>query len=235
MYSMPRRSVWLYDYVWRNIVELREQVKGLNINRLLNESVLTHLSVLDGADEVLRLGAEIDAVRADLDRMHRLQSSLLKHGSYASAYLDELVGVDAKRIVVDLPPYNRRRERPEISEDEMAVVVKIVGYREGRIKELLGKLDKLVELKAKRAGIDLSSWVGSRPEPVKREDPIAAAVAAAGGKVGPREFRERRMRTPDPEVQAAFEKVSQIDAEIRRRHDAELDAKEAAREAGEDG
>ena len=41
------------------------------------------------------------------------------------------------------------------------------------------------------------------------------------------------MGTPDPEVRAAFEKVRRIDEEIRRRHDAELDAKKAGEAAGE--
>lgn len=230
---MPYRNVWFYDYVWRDVMELRGRVGGLNVNRFLNESVLTHLGVLDGADEVLRLEAGVDLICSDLDRVHRLQSSLLKHGSYASAYLDELRGVDTKRIVVDFSPYNVRKERPEITEAEMAVVTKIVAYREGRVRELLEKLDRLVELKAERAGVDLSSWVGSRPEPVKRGDPVAAAVAAGKGKVGPREFHERRMGTPDLEVRAAFEKVRRTDEEIRRRHDAELDAKKAGEAAGE--
>lgn len=35
------------------------------------------------------------------------------------------------------------------------------------------------------------------------------------------------MGTPDPEVRAAFEKVRRLDEEIRCRHEAELDAKEA--------
>ena len=241
---MPHRSVWVYDSVWSKIVKLRRQVEGFRTNKFWNDAALAYIAVLDGADEGLRLEAEIDILVQRLDRVHQEGKALLRHGTYAGAYMKELRGLNVRRLVVDLPPHNVKMERPALTEKELALVEKMVVFRRVIAGELWVKLNRLMDLRGEDLDPELvdrvrqSLKVSDLPQRSSRmpegvDDLVKLSPGTA--RRTPEELSRMRARSGDPVIDAALKKAWAVEDEIRKIHEAELDAKEAAREAGEDG
>ena len=93
--------------------------------------------------EELRLEVEVSQLCEELHRVHGYSKALLKHGSYAQAYLQSLKG----GRVVDTKPYYQRDVPPEVSKVELKTVEEVVEYRELLAARLNEKLKRLVELK----------------------------------------------------------------------------------------
>jgi len=230
------RTVWVYDEVWSKIVELRGGVKGFNVNRFWNDAALAYVAELDGAEEELRLEAEIDILIQSLDRVHRDQKAVLRHGSYALAYMKELKGLDVKRYVTDAPPYNAKHERPSLTAKELELVEKMVIYRRALAEELHEKLDKRMDLRGE--GIDpklvdrirQSLKVGDIPRRSRRVPDVVddlLFLPSGTGRITPEELYRMRDRSGDAEVDEALRQAWAVEDEIRRKREARLDAEEA--------
>lgn len=235
-YSMPHRSVWVYDSVWSKIVRLRRQVDGFRTNKFWNDAALSYIASLDVADEGLRLEAEVDLLVQSLDRVHREQKALLRHGSYVSAYLKELKGLDVRRLVTDLPPYNVKLDRPALTKRELELIEKMVIFRRAVAEELYEKLDQLMNLRGEDLDPELVDRVkqslkvgdlprGSRRVPEGVDDLVKLPPGAA--RRTPEELYRMRARSGDPEIDEALRKAWAVEDEIKRKREAELDAKEA--------
>ena len=85
--------------------------------------------------------------RARIENVHRWQKLVLKHGSYAGAYLQKLKG----GIVRDRKPHFLPEPPPFIKQEELVIVSNIVEYREKLAKQLVELLDRLMELKMSRS------------------------------------------------------------------------------------
>lgn len=96
--------------------------------------------------EEFRLEVEVARFIDELEDLHKWQNAVLKHGSYAEAYLKKLKG----GLVVDRKPFNLREPAPEVKAEEKKLVEKIVALREAIAAELIEKLNRLVELKRTR-------------------------------------------------------------------------------------
>ncbi len=236
---MPRKGVWLYDSVWSKIVALRRGVEGFNFNRFLNESLLAYIAALDGVDEALQLEAEVDLLVRRLDRVHREQKVLLKHGSYSLAYARELRGVNVKRLVLDLPPYNLEKARPELTKKEIELVEKMVVFRRTLAEELWEKLNRLMDLRGEDLDPDLVDRVRqslkvsdvprvSRHVPEGVDDLVR--LPPGTGRRTPEELRRLESLSGDPEMDEAFRKAWAVEDKIKREHEARLDAEEAEEE-----
>ncbi|MEM2439958.1 MAG: hypothetical protein QW493_01925 [Candidatus Bathyarchaeia archaeon] len=68
----------------------------------------------------------------------------MKHGSYAEAYLKQLKG----GVVYDRKPYYSAKPLPEVKPEERRTVEAIIEYREMLAKQLVEKLNRLIELKS---------------------------------------------------------------------------------------
>jgi hypothetical protein len=93
--------------------------------------------------EEVRLEVEVAQLVEELHRFHGYSKALLKHGSYAQAYLLSLKG----GRVVDTKPFFQREVPPEVSKVELKTVESVVEYRELLAARLNEKLKRLVELK----------------------------------------------------------------------------------------
>jgi len=123
---------------------LRESVP--NVSGCLRRLVIEFLERLPSYLELeeFRLELEVARIGEELERVHRLQRLILKHGSYAEAYLQELKG----GIVWDRKPhYLPKAVRPEIKPEELLTVTDIVEYREALAKLLVEKTARLIQLK----------------------------------------------------------------------------------------
>ena len=123
---------------------LREHV--VNVSGLLRRLVVEFLEKLPSYLEMeeFRLELEVARIGEELERVHRLQRLILKHGSYAEAYLQELKG----GIVWDRKPhYLPKGLRPELKPEELLTVSDIVEYREALAKLLVEKTARLIQLK----------------------------------------------------------------------------------------
>jgi len=123
---------------------LKEHVP--NVSALLRRLVVEFLEKLPSYLELeeFRLELEVAELGMELERVHRLQRLILKHGSYAEAYLQELKG----GIVWDRKPhYLPKGVRPEIKPQELLTVQDIVEYREALAKLLVEKTARLIQLK----------------------------------------------------------------------------------------
>lgn len=224
---MVHRGIWVYSEVWDRIVELQREVPGMKVNRLWNEAMLQYISELEGVDEVLRLEAEVDLLIRDLDRVHGVQKAVLRHGSYAGAYVKELKGLDVRRVVLDVPPYNQRRERPEITEGERKLVEDMVVYRETVSEELREKVGRLMELKSEGLDAGLmdrirqSLKVSGRRRTVGRPRGVDDLVMLPPGKGRrrPEELDEVRFRSGDPVIDEAVRRAWEVEEEIKRRRE----------------
>jgi len=123
---------------------LREN--AVNVSGLLRRLVIEFLEKLPSYLELeeFRLELEVAKIAEELERVHRLQRLILKHGSYAENYLQELKG----GIVWDRKPhYLPKGVRPELKPEELLTVSGIVEYRQALAKLLLEKTARLIQLK----------------------------------------------------------------------------------------
>jgi len=93
--------------------------------------------------EEFKLEVEVAKLVEELRLVHSWQKAVLKHGSYAEAYLKQLKG----GIVVDRKPYHYPKPQPEVKREELQTVQNIVEYRETLTKQLVEKLNRLITLK----------------------------------------------------------------------------------------
>ena len=116
-----------------------------NVSALLRRLVVEFLERLPSYLELeeFRLELEVAKIGEELERVHRLQRLILKHGSYAEAYLQELKG----GIVWDKRPFYMQKPRPELKPEELVTVSDIVEYREALAKLLVEKTARLIQLK----------------------------------------------------------------------------------------
>ena len=130
---------------------LRKKVSNISgfVRRLVIDS-LESLDVDSSSERIeeLRLEVEIDCLCDELERLHRWQKLILKHGSYAKAYLEELKG----GIVGDRMPFYLRRPKPEVGDKEKLVVQNVIHYREAISELLADKLNRLMQLKMSKLG-----------------------------------------------------------------------------------
>ena len=122
---------------------LRESVS--NVSGCLRRLVIEFLEKLPSYLELeeFRLELEVARIGEELERVHRLQRLILKHGSYAEAYLQELKG----GVNIDRRPFYMPKPRPEIKPEELLTVQDIVEYREALAKLLVEKTSRLIQLK----------------------------------------------------------------------------------------
>ena len=128
----------------------------LNVFEVLKSSV-SNVSgfirglVLDGLqrlpwvfeNEMFRLEVEVACLVEELHTVHGWQKAVLKHGSYAEAYLKQLRG----GVILDRKPFHLAKPPAEIKPEELQTVQSIVEYREALTRQLVEKLNRLVELK----------------------------------------------------------------------------------------
>jgi len=93
--------------------------------------------------EEFQLEIEIARLADELTKVHNWQIKVLKHGSYAEAYLQKLKG----GWVQDRKPFFQRDPPPFIRPEELLVVEDIVKYREKLAKQLVLKLNRVMQLK----------------------------------------------------------------------------------------
>ncbi|MEM2631659.1 MAG: hypothetical protein QXE00_03760 [Candidatus Bathyarchaeia archaeon] len=93
--------------------------------------------------EQFRLEVEVACLVEELRTVHCWQKTVLKHGSYAEAYLKQLKG----GLVYDRKPYYSAKPLPEVKPQELRTVEAIVEYREALAKQLVEKLNRLITLK----------------------------------------------------------------------------------------
>jgi hypothetical protein len=101
---------------------LRDSVPNVSsFVRELTYEALERLPVVFEMEEY-RLEVEVARISEELEKVHRWQKLLLKHGSYAEAYLEKLKGghvVDRKPFYVPEPP-------PFVKPEELVTVADIV-------------------------------------------------------------------------------------------------------------
>lgn len=116
-----------------------------NVSGFLRKVVVEGLECLPVWFEVEEFRLEVEAAQLmrELEVLHRYQKSVLKHGSYAEAYLKKLKG----GLVVDRKPFHIAEPRPDVKPEERELVEEIVGLREKLAEQLTQKLTRLVELK----------------------------------------------------------------------------------------
>lgn len=128
-------------------VLLRECVP--NVSSFLRSLVYSSLEKLPVhlEFEEVKLEVEVTRLTEELEKVHRWQKLVLKHGSYAEAYLEELKG----GLVRDRKPFYLPRPPPSVKPEELVTVSDIVEYREKLAKQLVGLLNRLMELKLSRS------------------------------------------------------------------------------------
>lgn len=126
---------------------LKESVPNVSsFIRELTFDALERLPVVFEFEEY-RLEVEVARINGELEKVHRWQRLLLKHGSYAQAYLEKLKG----GIVVDRSPFYVREPPPSVKPEELVTVSDIVKYREKLAKQLVGLLNRLMALKLSKS------------------------------------------------------------------------------------
>lgn len=238
-YFMPHRSVWVYDSVWSKIVRLQRGVEGFRTNRFWNQAALEYIVTLDVADEGLKLDAEIEMLIQLLDTIHREQKAVLRHGSYVIAYMKELKGIDVKRLVTDLPPYNVKRDRPNLTDVELELIERMVIYRRVIAEKLRKLLNRRMDLRDESLDPELvdrvrqSLKVGDLPRRSRRVPENADGfirLPPGTATRTPEELRRLRSLSGDPVMDDAFKKAWAVEDEIRRKREAESDAEEGEEE-----
>jgi len=131
-----RLSVVVYELLRENAVNVSELLRRLVFEFL--ERLPSYLQM-----EEFRLEVEVARLSEELEKVHRWQRLVLKHGSYAEAYLQELKG----GIVWDRKPHYLQKLKPKIKPEELFAVSNIVEYREALNKQLVKKLNRLIQLK----------------------------------------------------------------------------------------
>jgi len=128
-------------------VLLRECVPNLSVfMRRLVFSALERLPVYFEMEEFW-LELEVARLTDELEKVHRWQKLVLKHGSYAEAYLQKLKG----GIVRDRKPHFLPEPPPFVKPEELVTVSDIVKYRETLAKRLVQLLNRLMELKLSKS------------------------------------------------------------------------------------
>ena len=140
---------------------MREHVPNVSeFLRKLVYSALGHLPVYLEIEEFW-LELEVARLAEELEKVHRWQKLVLKHGSYAEAYLQELKG----GIVRDRRPHFLPRPPPFVKPEELLTVSEIVMYRERLAKKLVQLLGRLMELKlSKSRDIHTSTYATTNKE-----------------------------------------------------------------------
>lgn len=120
-----------------------------NVSGFVRELVVDGLEKLPILFEIEEYKLEIEVARltGELEKVHRWQKLLLKHGSYAEAYLEQLKG----GIVIDRRPFHLPSPPPAIKAEELLTVSDIVKYREKLAKQLVALLNRLMELKLSKS------------------------------------------------------------------------------------
>ena len=139
-----RVSFHLSSDVYRLLKSSVPNVSGF-LRKVVYEAV-ERLPVYFSMEE-FQLEVEIARLTDELQKVHRWQSLLLKHGSYAQAYLEKLKG----GWVQDRKPFYEREPPPFVKASEIITVEKIVEYREKLAKLLVVKLNRVIELKMSRS------------------------------------------------------------------------------------
>lgn len=124
-------------------VLLRESVPNVSgfLRKVVCEAV-EKLPVYFSMEE-FKLEVEIALLADELEKVHRWQSLVLKHGSYAEAYLEKLKG----GLVQDRRPHFLPEPPPFVKPEEIVVVEDIVKYREKLARQLLVKVNRVMQLK----------------------------------------------------------------------------------------
>ena len=97
--------------------------------------------------EEFQIEIEVACLTEELEKVHRWQKLVLKHGSYAEAYLQKLKG----GIVRDRKPHFLPEPPPFVKPEELVTVSDIVKYREALAKRLVQLLNRLMELKLSKS------------------------------------------------------------------------------------
>ena len=97
--------------------------------------------------EEFTLEVQVAQLTEELEKVHRWQKLVLKHGSYAEAYLQEVKG----GVVRDRKPHFLRKPPPFVKHEELVTVSDIVRYREKLAKQLVQLLNRLMELKLSKS------------------------------------------------------------------------------------
>lgn len=128
-------------------VLLREHVP--NVSKFLRGLVFSALGKLPVHLEMEEFWLELEVTRLtdELEKVHRWQKLVLKHGSYAEAYLQKLKG----GIVRDRKPHFLPEPPPFVKPEELVTVSDIVKYREALAKRLVQLLNRLMELKLSKS------------------------------------------------------------------------------------
>jgi len=149
-YSSRRSRAFTASVSVRLPVEVAELLRKSvpNVSGFVRKVVVEGLECLPVWFEVEEFRLEVEAAWLinELQVLHRYQKNVLKHGSYAEAYLKQLKG----GLVVDRKPFHVREPRPDVKPEEKELVEKIVVLREDLAKQLMQKLNRLVELKKSR-------------------------------------------------------------------------------------
>lgn len=142
--AKKKLSFWL-------AVELADLLKEHvpNVSKFLRELVHSTLERLPVYFEMEEFWLELEVTRLtdELEKVHRWQKLVLKHGSYAEAYLQKLKG----GIVRDRKPHFLPEPPPFIKPEELVTVSDIVEYRENLSKQLVRLVNRLMELKLSRS------------------------------------------------------------------------------------
>lgn len=128
-------------------VVLRECVP--NVSGFMRRLVIDGLEKLPVVFEMeeYKLEIQVAHLTAELEKVHHWQKLLLKHGSYAEAYLEKLKG----GWVMDRRPFHVPEPPPLIKPEELVTVEDIVKYREKLAKQLIGLLNRLMALKLSKS------------------------------------------------------------------------------------
>ena len=120
-----------------------------NVSGFLRRLVFEALERLPVVFEMEEFRLEIEVARLieELEKVHRWQRLVLKHGSYAEAYLQELKG----GVVRDRKPYFLSKPPPFVKPEELVTVSDIVKYREKLAAQLVQLLNRLMKLKLSRS------------------------------------------------------------------------------------
>lgn len=135
-----RLPIGVYRVLKESVPNVSGFIRGLTYDALERLPVVFEM-------EEYRLEVDVARLTEELEKVHRWQKLLLKHGSYAEAYLEKLKG----GIVVDRSPYHVREPPPFVKPEELVTVSDIVKYREELAKQLVGLLNRLMALKMSRS------------------------------------------------------------------------------------
>jgi len=126
----------VYGVLRRSVPNISGFLRGLVYDALGRLPVVYEM-------EEQRLELEIAFLADELRKVHSWQCLLLKHGSYAEAYLEKLKG----GLLQDRKPHFLPEPPPFIKQQELFVVEDIVKYREKLAAQLTEKLSRIMKLK----------------------------------------------------------------------------------------